>query len=196
MKSFVITAAAMALAAPAAFGEPDPHAVGNTEFYVNGGYSAFDGDGATLNAFTARAGVFLTHYIGVEGEYSIGIGEEEFSSETSGVINVSSDLELGGQYGGYLIGRIPVGAKWDLFGRLGYGSTDLDATVTATDIVTGDSASASDTASLDGALIGLGAQVFFTDHLGLRGDYTRFEVDDDDLDGGLDVFSVSAVAKF
>jgi outer membrane immunogenic protein len=169
MKLAIATVAVAALAGAA-------HA--ESEFYINGGYSAFDGEGATLDGITARGGVFFNDYFGVEGEASFGLGEDE--------IEPGVDLELSNQFAGYVIGRLPLGENFDLFARAGYGSAEFD-------VSSGDLGGSAD---VDGFAGGVGGQFFFTEQFGVRGEYTRFEADDEDLDGGLDVFSVSAVFRF
>lgn len=170
MKLALATVAVAALAGAA-------HA--ETSFYVNGGYSAFDGDGATLNGLTVRGGAFFNEYFGVEGEFSFGVGEEELDFE--------STIELSNQYGGYVIGKMPVGENFDVFGRVGYGSAEFEATVDSI---------GSGSVDVDGFAYGVGGQFFFTENFGVRGEYTRFEADDEQLDGGLDTYSISAVFRF
>jgi len=170
MKLALVTVAVAALAGAAN---------AESSFYVNGGYSAFDGDGATLNGLTARGGVFFNDYFGVEGEISFGLGEEE--------LEPGADIELSNQYGGYVIGKLPAGENFDVFGRIGYGSAEFDVNVDGV---------GSGSADVDGFAFGVGGQFFFTENFGIRGEYTRFEAEDEDLDGGLDTYSVSAVFRF
>ena len=42
----------------------------------------------------------------------------------------------------------------------------------------------------------LSGEYMFTEQLGIRGDYTRIEVDEDALDGGVNMFSIAGVYKF
>lgn len=169
MKLAIASLAALAIAAPA-MAEP--------QFYINGGYTALDGDDATLSALTARGGAFFNEYFGVEGEFSIGLGEEDIGGGAS--------IELDNQYAAYVIGKAPLSPQFDVFARLGYGQATFSASAGT---VSGD-------VDVDGFSAGFGGQYFFTDQVGVRGEYTRFEADDDQLDGGADVFSISAVIRF
>ena len=171
-KKMIAAATAAVLLSPAALAESD--------LYVSGGYSAFDGDGATISALTARGGYFFSQNVGVELEGSFGISEEE----VDGFPGV--DLELNNQFAGYVVGRLPMAENFDLLGRIGYTTGELEAS----------GGGASLDADIDGVAFGVGGQYFFTETVGVRGDYTRIEVDDSDIDGGIDVFTVSAVFKF
>ena len=165
-----VIAAVFACAAPAALAE--------TTFYGNIGYSAFDGDGGTLSAITARGGAQFTPNFGAEIEGSFGAGGEEFD----GV-----DLDLSNQFGAYAVGYLPLGESFNLLGRIGYGTATIEGSVPGL---------GSADVDLNGVLVGLGGEYMFTKNMGVRGDYTRFEANDDDIDGGVDIFAISAVYKF
>lgn len=171
MKTVVFSAAAALVAfAPTAVADPG--------FYVNGGVSVYDGDGATLEGLTGRAGYDFNDYFGVEGEFSIGLGEEN----VDGI-----DLEINNQYAAYAVGKLPISERFDIFGRIGYGTIEFE----------GSAGGISETVDVDGFGFGAGGQFFFSENVGVRGEYTRFEADDEDgIDGELDVFTVSAVIKF
>lgn len=186
MKTAMFALAAAAFAAPAATAQ--------TEFNVSGGYSAFDGDGATLDAITARGALFFNENFGLEGEFSFGIGEDDLGGASIDGVSVSSEIELSSQFAGYVVGRLPLAPNFELLGRIGYGTAEFDVSATASDGMS--VATASDSADLDGFAAGVGAQYFFTDSFGIRGDYTRFEADDDQIDGGLDTYTIAAVFRF
>lgn len=170
MKLAMATLAAVALAGAAN---------AQSEFYVTGGYSALDGDDATLSALTGRGGVFFNDYFGVEGEASFGLGEED--------LEFGSSIELSNQFAGYAIGKYPVAENIDIFGRVGYGTAEFDVNVDGL---------GSGSVDVDGFSYGVGGQLFFTENVGIRAEYTRFEADDNELDGGLDTYSISAVFRF
>ncbi len=171
MKKLMIAAAAAfaAATAPTAFAQ---------ELYVNAGVSALDGDDATLTAATLRGGVFFTENFGAEAEVAFGIGGET----VQGV-----ELDLDTSFTGYLVGRLPMGESTDLIGRVGYGSATIEGTI---------SGLGSADVDIDGFSFGVGIQHFFTESFGVRGDITRFESDEPNFDGGLDIYSVSAVYRF
>ncbi len=72
------------------------------------------------------------------------------------------------------VGIVPVSKKVSLYGKAGYHSWNLDSSILALTGTTDDS----DT----DFLYGVGAQYRFTDKLALRGEYTRFEFNDADVD--------------
>ncbi|WP_022694514.1 porin family protein [Ponticaulis koreensis] len=172
-KLAIALVAATAMLTPAAMAQE-----ANNNLYVNLGYSALDGDGATLGAATARAGGFFNEYFGVEVEASVGVTEET-------VLGV--ELDLKNQYGAFVVGRYPVNENFDVFGRLGYGSATFQGNVPGFSPVDVD---------VDGFALGVGGQYFFNDNIGVRADYTRFEADDSTVGGGLDTFSIAAVYRF
>ena len=157
-----------------------PAAIAESELYVTGGYSVIDGDGATLDALTIRGGWMFTEMFGAELEGSFGIGSDDVDGFPG------AEIELNNQFGGYLVGRFPVAEQFDVIGRLGYTTGEFEAS----------GGGFSDTADVDGFAFGIGGEFMFTDTFGVRGDYTRIEADDDDLDGGVDVFAISGVLKF
>ncbi|MEM9053817.1 MAG: porin family protein [Pseudomonadota bacterium] len=157
-----------------------PAALAESDLYVTGGYSAFDGDGATLGALTVRGGLSFHENFGAELEGSFGIGAEDLDSVPG------AEIELENQFGGFLVGRFPVADQIDILGRVGYTTGEFQASNNG---VSGD-------ADVDGFAFGIGGEYMFTEQFGIRGDYTRIEADDDDLDGGVDVFSIAGVFKF
>ena len=166
-----------ALAAVVLFAASGPVAMAESELYVNAGASSVSTDDANITAFTARGGLWLNELIGTEFEVSFGLGADDLD----GV-----DVELENQYGGYLVAKYPVLPRVDVLGRLGYTTGEFQ---TATNGVSTD-------ADADGFAFGLGGEVMITDSFGLRGDYTRIEPDDEQLDGGVNVFAITGVYKF
>jgi len=170
MKKLMIAAAAVfaAASAPAAIAQ---------EVYGNVGVSGLDGDGATLTAATLRGGAFITENFGAEAEFSVGLGGESIQG-------VALDLET--SFIGYAVGRLPMGDSTDLIGRVGYGSATIE----------GRTGGGSVDVDIDGFAFGVGIQHFFTESFGVRGDITRFEADEPNLDGGLDIYTISGVYRF
>ncbi len=129
-----------------------------------------------LNAVTGRIGARLNPYFGVEGEASFGVGEEEVAT--------GIDAQLNHDAAAYAVGFFPVSNNFEVFGRVGYGTTEIE--------VSGGGLSASE----DGQSLnyGVGAQYFFDGANGVRGAWTRRDFEDDN--GEADVWSVSYVRRF
>lgn len=154
-----------------------PAALAQSDLYVNGGVSNIDADEAGLTAFTLRGGLSFHDLLGAEFEASFGLGADDIAG---------TDVELENQFGGYVVAKYPVLPRVDVLGRVGYVTGEYQ---TATNGVSSD-------IDVDGFAFGLGGEVMITDQLGVRGDYTRIEADDDQLDGGVNVFAVTGVYKF
>lgn len=157
-----------------------PTALAQSDLYLNGGVAAYDGDGATLKALTVRGGLSFHELLSAELEASFGLGAEEFDDIPG------AEIELENQFGGYLVGKYPLLPNFDAIGRVGYTTGEFQASNSG---VSGD-------IEVDGFAFGLGGEYMFTDQIGLRGDYTRIEVDDYELDGGVNVFAIAGVYKF
>jgi len=163
-------------------------------FYANLGYTRLDsgddvgGEGieASFDAATARVGV-RQGPVGAELEGSFGLG-----SETARVEGVDIELTLPSHYAAYVVGYVPVSENLELFARLGFGQVRLQAKVLGVEEELSEKALA----------FGGGAQYFFGGGLnGIRADYTRLELgeeekDGEDLDGSANMFSVAYVRRF
>lgn len=169
MRSMVLGVAAAALLGGAASAQG---------FNVSGGYTIFDGDDSSLGALTGRIGYDLSTTFGVEAEGHFGVTEEDFPGG-------SSKLESG--FSGYGVARFPIDMNGsNVFGRVGYGTLTFEAS--------GFGATASEDVS--GFAYGGGGVFMVTRRFGIRGDYTRFESDDDFVDGASDTYSISALMRF
>ena len=157
-----------------------PTAMAESDLYVTGGYSAFDSEGATINALTLRGGMSFHEIFGGEFEASFGLGAEDVGG------NLGSQVELENQFAAYLVGRYPVMRDVDVLARIGYTTGEYQSSTSG---VTGD-------AEVDGLAFGIGGEYMFTEQFGVRADYTRVEAEDDSFDGGIDVFAFSGVFKF
>ncbi|MEM1147627.1 MAG: porin family protein [Pseudomonadota bacterium] len=157
-----------------------PTAMAQSDLYLNGGVSVFDSDDATINALTLRGGVELHPLLGAEFETSYGLGAEEID-ESDG-----AEVELETQFAGFVVGRYPLTRRLDVLGRVGYSVGELQTST----------AGLSSDAETDGFAFGLGSEYMITDNFGIRGDYTRIEVDDDQIDGGINVIAIAGVLKF
>jgi len=131
--------------------------------YVSGGYTQFDGDGgADLGGITGRVGVNLTPNFAIEGEGTIGVTDD-------------SGTELDSEIGAFVVGKMPINASFDVFGRVGVSRIETSPG--------GDE---------DGLAYGAGATWNLTSQDGIRGDWTRHDYDV----GDVDAFSLSYVRSF
>jgi len=117
--------------------------------YAGAGYTHYDGDGADVGGVTGRLGYNFTPHLGVEGEASFGVGDDD-------------GVELDNAYGVYGVGRLPISESFEVLGRVGYQQTEIS---------TG--------AQNDGVGYGVGAQWNVTPNFGIRGDYTRLDGDEE-----------------
>ncbi|MEO1966879.1 porin family protein [Hyphomonas sp.] len=165
MKLALASLAAIAVVAPA-------FAEGNVE--LGAAYSHFDADSANLDALTARGTYFFNPHVGVEGEASIGIGDDDVGA---------ANVELDNSLAAFGVVQMPVAERVDLFARAGYATSEYNVDVPGVGGASGDD---------DGFAYGVGGKVFLNDKFGLRADVTRYEGDDTDAD----VISVGGVMKF
>jgi hypothetical protein len=175
MKKLIATAAtaaalvsALGAAAPAAAQAPASSMTGSL------GWSRMDTGDANLDAVTGRLG-WRGGWFGVEGELSGGIG-----SDTVRVGTTDVKVKLENQAAIYATGTVPMSPNFDLFARVGYGTTK----------VSGGGLSGSE----ESVNYGVGAQYFFDGANGVRGDYTRQDFRHDL--GEADVWSLSYVRRF
>ena len=165
------TAAVTLIAAPAS-------AQSLSDAYGSIGYSSVQGDTTDLGAVTARLGAKLTPYIGVEGEASFGVSDDDVVGIPGATAELEHDLAA------YVTGTIPVASNLELFGRLGYGTTKIKAEVLGV--------SASN--SQESVNWGVGANYFLDSQNGVRADWTRRDFRDDG--GEADTYALSFVRRF
>ncbi|HEX6859890.1 MAG TPA: porin family protein [Caulobacteraceae bacterium] len=134
---------------------------------------------------TGRVGYSLNRYFSAELEGSFG-----WEDATTHVTNPDPDeddlpvsVSVNTDLAAFLVGRLPMTDNASLTFRVGYGSTDADATV-------GDVSAGED---FTGYRYGAGAEFFFDDANGVRFDFTRIDAEDG-LDA--DTYAVSYVRKF
>jgi outer membrane immunogenic protein len=169
MKSlFAAALASLAIAAPAA-----------AEVYGNVGYTFVDAQDVNLGAIGGKLGYKFNPYVGVEAEAAFGANDD-----TVRVGAVPVKVKLQNAAAAYVVGFYPATPKLDLFARVGYGTTKIKASALGAS-ASGDS---------DGWNAGVGAQYFFTDKDGVRGEYTKWDVAGDNVDAN--TWAVSYVRKF
>jgi hypothetical protein len=170
MKLAITTAMTLvAFAAAPAFAQ-------DTGFYATIGYGNYSADDADLGAIQLRGGYNFNEFLGAEIEGAVGI-----SDESTTIAGINANVELENSYGAYVVGRIPFAEKADVFGRIGYVSTEIKASVGSL------SASADD----DAVGLGVGGDYYFAPNQGIRVGYTYLDYDD-----SVDVIDVAYVLKF
>jgi len=176
MRNVLLATAALSLFAAPAMAQSfsDPQWTGSV------GYTHLDSGDQSLGAVTGRVGAKLSRYIGVEGEASFGVKDEDVTiGGVDGTVEHEYDAAL------YAVGSVPVSENFELFGRVGYGTTSIKADVAGV------------TASEDGESLnyGAGANYFFDGQNGLRADWTRRDFTDDQ-GGEIDTYGLSFVRRF
>jgi hypothetical protein len=172
-----VLVAAIALCAPAlAASQSSPLVTG----YVNAGYSYADFDPAKLNVLQGRVGLRVGKYIGAEGEGAFGVSSDHIDAG-----GIPLDAKLKSEFAGYLIGFIPLSDRADIFGRVGYGHSTVSGTVPGV---------GSASVGVNSWNFGGGAQVFVTQHDGLRAEFTRFDYRNGY--GSANIYSISYVRRF
>lgn len=138
----------------------------HAQVYAGAGYTHFDTDGAgDLGAVTGRLGYRFNPNFAVEGEAGFGVKDD-------------GPFELNHTAGAYAVGIIPLSQNFDLHGRLGYQTTEIDGPL-------GD-------INADGLAYGVGGTFNISERFGVRADVTRVEGDDIDADS----LSIGGVVRF
>jgi opacity protein-like surface antigen len=130
-------------------------------------------------AFKLFGGYMFNPYVGLELAY---LNAGEPSATVSGV---SVEVSVTG-FSGSVVGNIPLGDRFALFGKLGFAQYDVEATAR----IGAASASADDSGSE--LAYGVGMSVSLTDRFSLRAEYEMFDVED----GDFTILSAGAVLKF
>lgn len=121
--------------------------------YVSGGYTHFDGDGgAELGAITGRVGININPNFAIEGEASFGVKDD-------------SGTELDNELGVFAVGKLPISPSFDVFARVGL--TRIET---------------SPGGSEDGLAYGVGGTLNLSPVDGIRLDYTRHDYDVGEVD--------------
>lgn len=152
----------------------------NPTYYGTLGYSQLDHSDGDLGAVTGRLGAKFNPYVGVEGEVSFGVKDDDFS-----IAGVDGSIKHEYDAAAYVVGTLPVTDQFELFARGGYGTSKIKGELGGI------------SREVDGASwnYGAGANFFFDAQNGVRGDWTRRDFTDSDA-GEVDVYSVSYVRRF
>ena len=175
MRNIILAAAAVSALAAPAFAQ----SVQGPSYYGTLGYSQLDHSDGDLGAVTGRIGAKFSPYIGVEGEASVGIKDDDFT-----IAGVDGKLEHEYDAAAYVVGTLPVTQNLELFARGGYGTTKIKAEIAGID----------EDADGESWNYGAGANYYFDGQNGVRADWTRRDFEDDA--GEADVYSVSYVRRF
>ncbi len=128
----------------------------NPKFEASAGYSQFTfdtpGDDASIGAITGRGVVDFSSFLGVEGEVSVGLFDDQ-------------GVELDSAFGLFGKGTFLVTPNFDVHARVGY--TDVE--------LSGDVAEEDD----NGAAAGLGVEFYPSGKTAFRVDYLRYFLEDD-----------------
>lgn len=168
----------LALAAATATAMTAGAASADTGWYATAGYTHYDLDGASPGGLTGRVGYNITPNFAVEGELGLGVVEDSVVE-----LGVPLDITVDRALGAFAVGKLPVSDTFEVFARIGYGELKIEASTSGV----------SDSGTTDGVAGGIGAVWMLDKQLGLRGEWTRLEGDDD---GDADTYSLSAVFKF
>jgi len=179
MRNVILSAVALTMIAAPAFAQSQPSTGIQTRGSI--GYTHIDGADASLGAVTSRLGVDFNRYLGAEGEFSVGVVDDTFD-----IAGVEAKTKLEYDAAAYAVGKLPIGQNLELFGRVGYGTTQIETRIPG--VVS---------ASADGESLnyGAGANWFYNGRQGVRGEWTRRDFKDDGA-GEVDTYGLSFVSRF
>ena len=116
-----------------------------------------------------------------EGEAAVGVSDEEAS-----IAGVSAKLELNYIVGAFARANLPINEQFRLYGRVGAVNAEVEGSAT------GGGFNFAESSSDSGVGYGAGAELMVSSQFGVRGDYTRYDIEDIEADA----FTVAAVFKF
>jgi opacity protein-like surface antigen len=142
------------------------------------GYTSIEEDDISVGAITGRLGYQFNSWLAVEGEASFNAKDDQVR-----VAGINVGVELEKAYGVYGVGKLPLGDRFDIFGRVGYAYLEVSASALGF----------SETGDDNGLAYGVGVNFWFTKINGARLEYTRYQFDDD---AESDVFGIAYAHKF
>jgi hypothetical protein len=193
MRPFALAfAIAMALTAGQAMAQP----LAQSGVYATLGYSRLDGDQLALNLVGGRLGYRFGRYFAVEGEVNTGVGRDSFIFDPCPnpaclmpVFLVTARLQ--DAEAAYAVGLLPITRRADVFARVGYGTARYSTKGSFGGFRQG------------GLDLGAGAQYFIGPRDGLRVDYTRHFIENDNsplgpqaVGDGADAWSAAFIHRF
>lgn len=151
----------------------------SAQLYGGAGLTVFQADvddqDVNIAAAMGRLGWEFNPFLAIEGEAAFGIAEDEID-----VLGTPVDIGIDSGFGAFVVGKIPL-AVVDLFGRVGYADVSIEGSAGGF------------SASEDGSGMAYGAGINFNVLiLRMRAEYTRYEIDDGDIDS----LGLSALLKF
>jgi opacity protein-like surface antigen len=173
MKKFAIAVVLLLMLTPVALAKAYVGASLGTADSSVSGVSGDDTSWKFLGGYT------FTKFVGIEGSYRDLGGVDETIGTTSIGMDVSSIDVFG-------VGILPVGKRFDVFGKAGFAHVEVDATVSDPFFGT---VSASD--SENELALGAGFNFKFGENFALRAEYETFDTADN-----MDVISAGAVWRF
>lgn len=182
MRIYLAAAAAIGMLGLA--GAASAQTMTDPQWTVSAGYGHYSGkEYGTLGALTGRVGARLHPNFGVEGEASFGVSSDVVSNTLT-----KTDIDLKYDLGAYAVGYVPVTENFELFARVGYGTTKLDVERKGVKL--------DDRAFGGGSSInyGVGAVYNFTPNMGVRVDWTRRDMRNSGPNS--DVYSLSYAHRF
>lgn len=154
----------------------------SAQIYGGVGYSTFqadvNGDDVTVGAVMGRVGLKTNPFLGVEGEFSIGVQDDDFD-----VLGTTVSAGLDNEYGVFATGWLPIPLVGDIFGRVGYAHLSVDADAGGLGTFSQEG---------EGLAYGAGIQLSSIPFTKLRIEYSKYEPDDGDVDS----LSLSALLQF
>ena len=176
MRNILLATAALSVFAVPAMAQ----SLQDPAYYGTLGYTQLDNADGDLGAITGRFGAKVTPNFGAEVETSVGVRDDDFNvGGVEGSIKHEYDLAA------YAVATLPVSDQLEVFGRVGYGTTEIKASALG-ESVTEDGESVN---------YGAGANYFFDGGNGVRGDWTRRDFTDDN-GGEVDTYAVSYIRRF
>lgn len=175
MRNILLSVAALTvIATPAA-----AQSVSSPQLSGSVGYTNLDTDLGDVGAITGRLNAKFNRYVGVEGEASVGISDRDFT-----VDGVDGRLEHDYDAAVYGVATLPVNPNFEVFGRVGYGTTSAKAEAGGVEVQ-------DDGESWN---YGVGANYFFDGKNGVRADFTRRDFTDDGPE--IDTYGLGYVRRF
>jgi opacity protein-like surface antigen len=175
MRNILLAAAALTvIAAPAA-----AQSVSSQQLTGSVGYTNLDTDLGDIGAVTGRLNAKLSPYLGVEGEASVGVSDRDID-----VAGAPGRLEHDYDAAAYGVATLPINPNFELFGRVGYGTTSIKAQAGGVEVQ-------DDGESWN---YGVGANYFFDGRNGVRADYTRRDFTHDGPE--VDTYGLGYVRRF
>jgi outer membrane immunogenic protein len=192
MKSLIVAALAVsaaAIAAPASAQWAPGAWLAQPQFYATLGYTYSNPYNRDLGEITGRVGVKVGPFVGMEGELGTGVFQNRFTTAAGNHAKLSEGPSPAVYAVGYLPigGYVPyIGSKLDVFGRVGYGETQL-----MTQVANHDNLNTYTSINYGG-----GVQYTMNGHDGLRFDYTRRDYQTRTSPGDDNTYALSYVHKF